>query len=164
MDAAITSSVDEGHWKYYVVSLPSLTNQLFITVNITSSPIYLHDCDVYVKYNSLPSLTNTDYVDAYIRENVFMEIPMARAGNWYIGVWGFKQCDYLMKVSSNTQQCVSQCSQHGQCVSPNCVCQYPFSGQYCENKTIPLNLNEQATGYLDQNIWNYYTFFEFSSR
>jgi len=83
---------------------------------------------------------------------------MAKEGNWYIGVYGFKQCDYLLQVTSNTQQCVSQCSQHGQCTSSSCVCQAPFNGQYCENKTAPLSLNEQATGYLDQNIWNYYTF------
>jgi hypothetical protein len=55
-------------------------------------------------------------------------------------------------------QCVSRCSDHGSCGGSICSCIPGYIGQYCENKTAPLNPGEQVTGYVEENIWNYYTY------
>jgi len=87
-----------------------------------------------------------------------MQIPEPKAGSWNVGIWGFKQCDYLLWALTSTTQCVSRCSDHGTCSGSTCNCQETYAGPYCENKTVPLQQNVSVTGYVDQNVWNYYTF------
>jgi hypothetical protein len=113
---------------------------------------------MYVKFNSTPSWLNWDYQDPYIQASVFIAIPTPSIGTWYIGVWGFKQCEYLLSAVTVTSQCVSQCSNHGTCNGNSCSCNNGYTGSYCENKTAPLQNNEQVSGYVEENVWNYYTY------
>lgn len=53
--------------------------------------------------------------------------------------------------------CISHCSAHGTCVPP-CQCQSGYVGTYCQNKTAPLATDERVVGFVDQNTWNYYSY------
>jgi hypothetical protein len=97
-------------------------------------------------------------MDPSLTDSVYIAIPTPQTGNWYIGVYGFQQCNFILSAVASKQPCVSQCSGHGDCVVSRCNCQPTFSGQYCENKTVQVNNGEIQTGFLDENIWNYYTY------
>jgi hypothetical protein len=91
------------------------------------------DCDLYVRYNSAPTLFYWDYanVSSASETTVSFQTTTAQRGFWYAGVYGFAECDYTLRVDSNTR-CPNSCSNRGQCNNAVCACQSGFSGSGCE--------------------------------
>jgi len=125
-------------------------------VNITSLPPEAHDCDVYIRKEQIPTLLLSDYKDTSTQSNFVFSIPHPMATTWYLGFWGYKQCNYKFRLTTVDGMCTAQCSNHGVCVSNICRCSAGFVGDYCENKTAPLVNYEIASGRVAPSTWNYY--------
>jgi hypothetical protein len=142
------------HWDYY--SFNSRSNTLIIHVNQTGEPS--DDCDLYVKFQAIPSLTSFDFRDTTTSANFEIKISEAKTGVYYIGVYGFNKCAYDI-VAVNRNDCPNKCSDtHGTCSGTTCRCQTGYSGLACENRTADITYDSLYTGFVDDNMWNYYQF------
>jgi len=106
-----------------------------------------------------PHLFFWDYKDTSIAANFTINISTPAPGSWYIGVWGYKSCTYNMKITTMSVVCPGNCSYHGTCDGVSkCNCNTDYDGDNCESKKTPLAPNEQATGYITVNNWNFFTY------
>eukprot|EP01089_Gocevia_fonbrunei_P020315 TRINITY_DN7544_c0_g1_i1.p1 TRINITY_DN7544_c0_g1~~TRINITY_DN7544_c0_g1_i1.p1 ORF type:complete len:582 (-),score=24.50 TRINITY_DN7544_c0_g1_i1:32-1777(-) len=153
----ISGFVDDGMWNYYHYVSRS-TNNVQIWVNQTGHENKSEDCDVYVKGGSLPSQTNYDYVSVALSVNNSIVVSNAGMQTWYIGVYGFQSCAYVLSayVESN---CVEGCVQpYGACAATGgCVCNDGYAGDNCHNVVHKVDgsgstINETVT----TNQWVYY--------
>jgi hypothetical protein len=89
-----TGFVDSRNWNYYHFT-PGSQNNLIVTVTQASDSA---DCDLYVKESQNPTTLNYDFRD--IGYNTTMIINVANPGDstWYFGVYGYRPCDYSIKV------------------------------------------------------------------
>ena len=148
-----SGSVEQRQWRYY--SFHNTFNTMLISLNQSSDPS--QDCDLYVKLSALPNLTYFDYRDTTISQNIQMRVTEAQVGDYYIGVYGFKACTYVIG-SISVNSCPNQCSgaSHGTCTSTtSCRCTSRFSGTACETMTSALGYDAPITGYVSSNFWNY---------
>jgi len=158
-DRLYIDSVAYDTWKYFFTDLQTSMTEFFVIVNITSQPPSQHVCDVFVRYDEVPDDFHWDhYESSEIGPNFVITVPNATKGRWYIAFWGNKQCDFKLQLKSGTQRCLSKCSGHGICTSSGCRCIPQYNGTYCESKLLPLQNNELVSGYVEQNVWNYYEF------
>jgi len=151
-----TGHVNKNEWKYYYLNLVDNVTQLIVSVNITNSSPELHDCDLYIKLNQIPSFVVWDYKDSSTQLKYDISIPSPLKGKWYLGFWGYKECDFKLTLKTVKGDC-AYCSKHGVCLPP-CQCQSDYSGDYCETKKTPLITGESVVGYVGQNLWNYYKY------
>lgn len=116
------------------------------------------DCDLYVKYGELPTLNSFDQRDTTVSDDHIMKVPEATIGEYFIGVYGFKACNYNIQAFSYSE-CPNKCSDHGACDGlVTCRCAARFDGDGCETMISPLTYDSPQTGYVDTSNWNYYHF------
>ena len=133
-------------WSFFNVRLLQPAPLLRVRVTEQSSD-RMHDVDVYVRYDKVPSMFEWDYANATLADATLVSITDARAGYWYIGVYGFQcptgtVCRFSVQVStpSAANTCPNQCSNHGTCnpVTSLCQCAQGYSGEYCGTRNDPL--------------------------
>jgi hypothetical protein len=56
------------------------------------------DCDLYVRADTNPDRFNYNYRDISFHANVSLIIPDPSDRTWYIGVYGYRACSYLLTV------------------------------------------------------------------
>ena len=147
-------TVEQRQWRYY--AFHNTLNTLVLSLNQTT-PDPSQDCDLYVKYSALPNLTYFDYRDTTMSQNIQLKVSEAKIGDYYIGVYGFKACTYMIAALS-VNACPNQCSgaSHGVCTSTtSCRCTSRFSGTACETMVSALGYDAPITGYVGSNFWNY---------
>jgi len=115
------------------------------------------DCDLYVKYEGIPSTTNWDYANVTTRDFSSISVTDPQFGNWYLEIYAFSACSYIVTVLT-TEGCPNNCSSRGTCNSGACVCPSGYSGDYCQTRNTLLVDGQPDTGYVDSNNWNYYSF------
>jgi len=150
----ITGYVSLDGWNYYRYR-SNTANNYIIQVNHTSS----EDCDIYVNLERNPTLTDFVYRDITSGATSSLRVDDPGTAMWYIGINGYKTCDYTMKVYSSNQ-CPGGCGPHGRCSSSGrCLCDQGWTGPYCEDRTnvlrngVPL-LNQNIT----EGVWHYYQY------
>jgi hypothetical protein len=150
-----TGVVNKKEWTYYRID-----NSLnAVEIYMTQSGSYAEDCDMYVKYEGLPTLSDFDQRDTTVVNSHDMKIPDAQAGSYIYGLYGYKGCSFTTK-SITFQECPNKCSgsHHGTCHGDSCSCNSPFSGQACENMDDPLQIETPEDGFVETHNWNYYFF------
>eukprot|EP01125_Pyxidicula_operculata_P022912 TRINITY_DN9679_c0_g1_i1.p1 TRINITY_DN9679_c0_g1~~TRINITY_DN9679_c0_g1_i1.p1 ORF type:complete len:585 (-),score=94.10 TRINITY_DN9679_c0_g1_i1:120-1874(-) len=157
LDKNYNGHVDEWSWKYYYLNLTSVFPVVNINIEITDESVIGHDCDIYVKYNEIPTFLEWDYRDTSSNKTTVISMNSPSVGRWYIGFWGFQSCSFSMKISKSAESCISQCSRHGTC-GPPCSCDTGYDGLYCQNKISPLNDGEEVSGFVAKSVFNYFTF------
>jgi len=74
-----------GSESYYVVDIPPDTDELTISLSGGSG-----DADLYVRYGSLPTLSEWDYRPFRLGNNESVEVVAPTAGPWYIMLHGWR--------------------------------------------------------------------------
>jgi len=139
----VESSIEENQWDYYRISISG--GKLTVTVTPTSTGV--SDCDLFIKYNTLPSPFDYDARDTGWGSNAVVTLPMAMAGKYYIGVYGstFK-CNYRMVAISDKVDCLGGCFNGGVCVTvaggdKRCQCTGSWVGDNCQLYLNPAHIN-----------------------
>lgn len=109
--------VGDNAFNYYHYDAFSAYNMM-IYLNQTSAA---GDCDLYVKGDSNPTRTSYDYRDISFRSNVSLAVPSPGDRTWFIGVYGYAACQYVLSVVTSSS-CPNGCSGHGQCQGSVCIC------------------------------------------
>jgi len=149
---SVTGMVDYNSWNYYHYTPQSIETMV---INVTQSGG--GDCDLYVRRDKAPSLTDYDGRDTSLHSTFSMRISDAQFSTWYFGVFGYARCQYSIKVASSSgcPICV-----HGTC-DPNdgvCVCQTNWVGPLCHKHV--LHITDFSRAYLDniaRGDWAYYS-------
>ena len=162
-DTEVSATVRKRKFRYY--SFVNDDANTF-TVEIAQGDTTEEDCDLYVRYGHLPTQAEYDYRDVSVAENVNLQVTEAKSGTYYLGVYGFNECNYRLKYYSyNT--CPNECSgsSHGACRADGitCECTVRFTGEGCETMVTSLPFSTGMTGYVSANSWNYYHFTASSS-
>lgn len=105
----------------------------------------ISDCDIYVRRAALPTHTRYDWRDISLGSNAHHEFDQPLPGDWYIGVFGFTRCDFVLKATL-LGQCIAGCNGQGDCINGACFCHSGFSGESCQNQeeTVEVNTDRQA--------------------
>lgn len=146
--------VDQNLWNFYHYVSNTLSN-LVITVNQEEAS---SDCDLYVKAGALPNRSSYDYFDASLSQTFSLTIPHADQNTWYIGVFGWKTCNYIIRYDISNS-CPNNCNNHGLCTPQGvCDCEPGFSGLDCSKTADPLGNSRVVSGSVGNNEWAYYYF------
>jgi hypothetical protein len=134
----VDSSVGFRNWAYY--KFTSVKGAAFhVLLDQTSDG----DADIYVRKSQLPTTVpgTYDYKDISLDEHVDIEVPATTPAvnvDWFIGVFGFQQTAYTIKIRALSSSCpprLNDCNGHGQCVNNQCVCTAGFAGDDCSTGT-----------------------------
>lgn len=151
---AVSATVGRGEWNYYYFDITSSTNVATIIVNQTVAGT---DVDLYVRKGNFPTTDIWDYRDFTNKKDYSLTISEITSGRWIIGMFGFTQTQYTLKVVY-ADQCPNQCSKHGSCTGVSCTCNTNFGGEACQNMTVALTPRVSVPGYVGGNTWNYFFF------
>jgi len=150
----VTGYVGDNTFNYYHYDSFS-ANAMVIQVNQTSRT---GDCDLYVKGDYNPSRTVYDYRDISFASNITLSVPNPSDRTWYIGVFGYMACQYVIAVTSSSA-CPSGCSGHGTCTANGvCQCAPNWSGPACNQGLITLASNVPVRASVNSSLFNYYQF------
>lgn len=139
-------------WIYYYYN-NTANNNIIVSVNQQSSS---EDCDLYIKYNAIPSFYVYDYRDQSTNQNFAVTIPSPSHGTYYIGIFGWTQCSFSISALAQPG-CSSRCSLHGSCSGSSCSCSSGYTGGYCEQATGNMTNGITYSGFADSSFWNYYS-------
>jgi len=145
-----------GNWNYYNYIVNSAAD-LVVSVTQTSAG---GDCDLYAKAGSVPTRTSFDASDVGILNNFTLTIPDAGQQTWYIGLFGWSTCTYVITVTESTT-CPNACSGNGVCgADGTCTCNAGWSGQACDQRMNQLQSNVMVTASIPAGgtTWNYFSF------
>jgi len=151
----IKGFVADNTWNYYTFT-PRSTTDLLIWVNQTVAGAD-QDCDLYARLGAKPTETEFDARNLTGDPDNTLRISDGQFSKWYIGVYGFRMCTYLVSASS-TDQC-PRC-EHGTCSSEEgiCICHDGWAGEYCNIQVFPVvNYSAPISGSLKTGKWAYYS-------
>jgi hypothetical protein len=145
--------VSQSSWNYYRYS-SNTANNFIIEVNHTNSA----DCDIYVNTDRNPTVSEYVYRDITSGSNTKLRIDNPGSKVWFIGIYGYTQCDYRLRVFSSTQ-CPGGCG-HGTCSqNGRCICNPGYTGPTCN---VTSNVLRNGVPISNQNItegeWRYFEF------
>eukprot|EP01090_Pellita_catalonica_P018862 TRINITY_DN6230_c0_g1_i1.p1 TRINITY_DN6230_c0_g1~~TRINITY_DN6230_c0_g1_i1.p1 ORF type:complete len:576 (-),score=88.08 TRINITY_DN6230_c0_g1_i1:72-1799(-) len=151
-----SNSVAAGYWNYYNANVNKIENVLFQVQGISANCLL----DMYLGYNMIPSGMANNGSSTANAASFAYEMVRPKEGDWFIGIFGrasAQSCSYTIELTE-INNCASNCSNHGTCTQNQCVCQSGYSGSYCENMENGLFDGEVVTGYITDDLWNYYSY------
>jgi len=146
--------VGNNAWNYYHITADT-ANNLVVTAARTSSS---GDCDLYVRAGAKPTRFDYQYLDISTRVVANVTIINPQAETWYIGVFGWYPCEYVLYVQESVAcDCASTLNGHCDTNSSICNCNAGWVGTACDvavttlTSGVPVRNNRIQT---DQ--WAYY--------
>jgi hypothetical protein len=163
----------EEQFNYYVVPIRE-GNQL--TVHFSKSPTVSQrpphtnewrrfptaTHELFLSASFLPNLTSYDHTaKVNLNNQIELNIPQPKYGNWYIGVWGYSTYKYNLTVFTQTI-CPNNCNGNGICdlSTGTCHCGAYWHEQDCSTYMREVDMN---VGYfslvesIKTNVWQFYT-------
>jgi EGF domain-containing protein/pre-peptidase len=147
--------VRDNSWNYYHVN-PSSADNLVVTVRQQPDG----DCDVYIKSGSPPARFDYEVRDVSFDLEFDLVVENPQDQTWYIGVFGYQECQYQIRSHTSASACPNSCSHHGTCVNGGrCACNSGWAGIDCASPLHHLSNGIARTDDLvDVNAWQYYKF------
>jgi len=147
--------VSANSWNYYTVVADSM-NPILITVDHQADG---SDCDVYVRADVDPTLTEFTYRNVTMNPHIELLIPDPGSQPFHVGVYGYSTCKYRLKFIRAASNACS-CSANGRCVNGRCICNAGFGGAKCDQAvSYELRNNAVAMGsVVADGSWTYYQF------
>jgi hypothetical protein len=143
--------VDGGEWNYWKVQSGTSNNMV---VSLTQND--RQDCDLYINSGQLPTRFQYQYRHTGIDKDSVVRIDNPGSQLWWIGVFGFTNCDYVFNVTqgSSCPRCVNgNCDAQGRC-----ICAPGFAGEQCDIAVVEVQNGQKVQGSVSANEWKYYKF------
>lgn len=161
LNSPSSGTVLQRAWSYLRINLPYTYSALTVTLTQADQSANT-DLDLYVRRGAIPTQLQFDYANGSMHYSSSVSLVDAAAGDWYVGVWGYKcatatGCRFTV-TAAVTDRCPNRCSMRGFCRGTVCSCQPGYTGDYCEAQTAALTLGSTYHGYVENFAWNYYTF------
>ena len=107
--------IEEGRvggnvWNYYHFSTATSSN---VVVRLTEKNEGA-DCDLYIRNGAEPTKVDFDMRDISFSDVVELVIENPSINLWYVGVFGYKTCEYEVSFSLSGN-CPNDCSGNGEC-------------------------------------------------
>lgn len=152
-DMQYTGYVGANSWNYYQVVSRSL-NSLVITTDHAADG---SDCDVYVRPNAQPTLTQYTLRNVTMDNHIVLVVPSPGDTPYWVGIYGYSSCTYRLKFTREAaDHC--ECGRFGSCSNGRCVCNPGYAGEHC-HLSAPFLPNDQLIQYtINQGQWIYYSF------
>jgi len=154
LNTNMTGFVGDNAWNYYHI-FGQTVNTLVVNVIRTSET---GDPDVYIKSGSNPSRMSYQYLDISTNSNIVLSIPNPLGQTWYIGIYGWKPCEYNLFVIESSN-CDCNPNGHGHCDpgSTICICDIGWVGDGCDSQTSQLTSGiPTKNNLLRSDQWVYY--------
>lgn len=146
--------VESFAWNYY--TFQTLTSNP-IRINVYPGVINDGDCDLYVKRDSNPTIFQYDYRDNSPSSNITLDINTPGSSVWHIGMYGYRRCDYVIKISAIRDE--GRCQNGGVSTGPGvCTCPAGWGGDLCEIRVLPMVQANIYTGTVTSGNFVYYNF------
>ena len=155
--------VGTNSWNYYHVQ--ALTqNNLLIHAQQVNTNTQVADCDLYVRRGQNPTRFTYDYMDISLSSSFDVNIPQPANDVWYIGLYGWKSCEYTLTVTESAS-CACPAGAHGRCLTGStvCVCDDGWSGINCDINLVTLPNGVAISSSVGMNKWAYFEFTSNSS-
>jgi hypothetical protein len=153
-DTPYTGFVDDNMWNYYNFR-PDQSSNVVVSLNQTSTDM---DCDLYIRKDENPTRFQYNYRDISFQQNFSITIENPSFSFYYIGVYGYKACSYLLQIQSS-RNCPNSCTDanHGVCQQGHCICKDGWTGDDCSVPNNALTIGTTITSYLYAGNWSYYS-------
>jgi len=148
---SVTGFVEYHSWNYYTFNADTANN---LVLNVTHRSG--EDCDLYVRFDSKPTLTEYDLFNMDTRVTFSLEINSPSIGTYHFGIYGYKSCLYTMDVFESSD-CVAGCGDHGECVRGECVCDDGWAGDQCDMQDKEIVSGETQHAQISRGDWKYFT-------
>jgi len=150
----MTGYVGDNAWNYYHITY-NTANNLMVNVTRTSTT---GDCDLFVRAGSKPTRFDYQYLDISTHVTASVTIINPQAETWYIGVFGWYPCEYVLSVSESLAcDCASPLGGHCEDNSTTCICNSGWVGTTCDTPVIRLMSGVPSKdNFIRTDEWAYY--------
>lgn len=143
-------------WVYFRTDIPPKKNYSLI-VEVDQKPSdNVADCDVYMNLGAYPTHTRYIYRDVTLDNYIRLVAMNASAGSWFVGIFGFAECQFSIKATITKSPCPDDCNGNGQCVNGICVCNPGWFGNSCNSEVKSLTPGTPVTDDLTSRNFKYY--------
>lgn len=153
MGTNYTGYVADGLWNYY--NFIGVSNRE-VAIHVWQNSGAAGDCDIYVRANSIPTLTTYDYAEVSQENNFVLYIDNPLQSTWHIGMYGWSACSYTLSIANRAD---TNCGGHGTFDSnlDACVCNSGWAGEDCTIPVTPLTNGVVVNGTVAFQQWAYFT-------
>lgn len=158
----MSGQVTLNSWSIFAMDIDASKQHSDVLITLTQAHAN-EDCDVYVRFNALPTRVDYDFRNISTATVSLLSVPDVQVGRYFVGVVSFQPTSFTIQASltaASGSTCSSNCSgsMHGACNNGACQCQPCFQGDYCETRVCGLQVNTVMSGTLEPNAWNFYSF------
>lgn len=148
--------VSKGGWNYYNTRI--LTQN---ALHVLLTELDQGDCDLYVRSDKLPNQFEFDFVDLNLHNNSSVTIHQPGDHTWFIGVFGFEDCKYSLKIEETIECSCMEGVSHGKCLegSHDCFCDAGWTGEDCTVSLVAAHSGEKISSSVKKFEWSYYYIF-----
>jgi len=152
---SVSGFAGSNQWNYYSVTANSASNMI---ISIDQDWNSDGDCDLYVRADEQPDRFHYDYRNIGFDNSFSVVVQNPLSTHWFIGVYGYRSCQYFITETLDAASCPNDCSGNGNCVSGRCACSSGFAGQDCSSPLERIRSGDFLDGSVGQNKWHYYKY------
>eukprot|EP01104_Vermistella_antarctica_P003215 TRINITY_DN13387_c0_g1_i1.p1 TRINITY_DN13387_c0_g1~~TRINITY_DN13387_c0_g1_i1.p1 ORF type:complete len:602 (+),score=144.00 TRINITY_DN13387_c0_g1_i1:209-2014(+) len=152
----IDGYVMEGVWNFYHIDADS-QNNLIINIH-EHGHADGEECDVFVRAGAEPTFYEYDYMETSSdKEDYYVVVEDPSDQTWFVGVHGYRGCEYSIFVNVTSDVCPEGCGDHGTCTDGRCLCDDTYMGDDCETKVVQLTSAVDHDDSVARNEWAYFS-------
>jgi hypothetical protein len=152
---SVLGFANNNQWNYYTVTANSASNMM---VTVDQDWNTGGDCDLYIRAETEPDRFHYDYRNIGFDDSFDVVVQNPLSTHWYIGVYGYRSCQYFITYTLDASSCPNDCSGNGNCVNGRCACSSGYAGQDCSSPLSRIHSGDLLEGTIGQNKWHYYKY------